>query len=268
MVIKYYISSLSGNKEIKKRQMKAQLIMESKGVDFEIIDISDPGREAERKFMQTNAKAKDNARYPIAPQFFNEDDYCGDYDGFDEANETDTLEDFLKLPRGNFPVKYGFPAEKMKLIFVSQVSMEKEMFSSVPAQLIKPKVNGIESENHKQDDDEHEEEEEDDKSKEEEEADEEDEVEETKEVTGDEEYVEKKTEDTRTKDEEELKNKIDDENEEEEEDDDEEEEEEETLDDLLQADDVSSIALKNPSLRLRSKTPQFKVAEKALSKAP
>lgn len=62
---------------MKKRQMKAQLLMESKGVDFTVIDIADPGKEMERKFMQTNATAKNNARNPIPPQFFNEDIYCG-----------------------------------------------------------------------------------------------------------------------------------------------------------------------------------------------
>ena len=51
--------------------------MESKGVHFEAIDISDPGRAAERRFMQANAKAINNSRYPIPVQFFNEDEYCG-----------------------------------------------------------------------------------------------------------------------------------------------------------------------------------------------
>jgi len=58
MVIKFYISQISGNKEMKKRQMKAQLLMESKGVDFTVIDIADPGKETERKYMQTNAATK------------------------------------------------------------------------------------------------------------------------------------------------------------------------------------------------------------------
>jgi len=88
---------------MKKRQMKAQLLMESKGVDFAVIDIADPGKETERKFMQTNATVKNNARNAIPPQFFNEDIYCGDYEEFDDANEMDNLEEFLKLPRGTLP---------------------------------------------------------------------------------------------------------------------------------------------------------------------
>lgn len=62
---------------MKKRQMKAQLIMESKGVDFKVIDICDPSSEDERKFMQRNATAKNNARNPVPPQFFNDEEYCG-----------------------------------------------------------------------------------------------------------------------------------------------------------------------------------------------
>ena len=109
---------------MKKRQLKAQLLLASKGVEFSVIDIADPGLEVERKYMQANAKVKDNARNPIPPQFFNEDIYCGvsccvqvdilflsnypvlwfqDYEGFDEANELDCLEEFLKLPAGTLP---------------------------------------------------------------------------------------------------------------------------------------------------------------------
>ena len=63
--------------QMKKRQMKAQLIMESKGVEFKVIDICDPGMEDERRFMQKNASAKNNARNPVPPQFFNDEEYCG-----------------------------------------------------------------------------------------------------------------------------------------------------------------------------------------------
>jgi len=117
--------------------MKAQLLMESKGVDFTVIDIADPGKEMERKFMQTNATAKNNARNPIPPQFFNEDIYCGDYEEFDEANEMDALEEFLKLPRGTLP--------QVEIIVHSNapfgsrdVSMEKEITANPVAQ-----VNGV-----------------------------------------------------------------------------------------------------------------------------
>lgn len=63
--------------QMKKRQMKAQLIMESKGVEFKVIDIADPGCEADRLFMQKNAPAKNGARNSVPPQFFNDEEYCG-----------------------------------------------------------------------------------------------------------------------------------------------------------------------------------------------
>ncbi len=92
--------------------MKSQLILESKGVRFEVIDVSDPCCQAEKKEMQTKARAKEGERNAIPPQFFNDDPcepwepddtYCGDYDGFDRAVESDQVEEFLKLPRGTLP---------------------------------------------------------------------------------------------------------------------------------------------------------------------
>nr|CAG4635729.1 EOG090X0DPU [Artemia franciscana] len=100
MTIKLYISSTCGNKEMKKHQMKAQLIMESKGIDYVIVDIADPVEDDDKKFMQENAKPR-TGKYPLPPQFFNDSEWCGDYESFDEANETDGLEKFFKLPVGS-----------------------------------------------------------------------------------------------------------------------------------------------------------------------
>ncbi|EFX82293.1 hypothetical protein DAPPUDRAFT_210791 [Daphnia pulex] len=127
MVVKFYISMVSGNKEMKKRQMKAQLIMESKGVNFQVIDICDPNNEDERTFMRKNAVGRNNARNAVPPQFFNddhEDSYCGDYEGFDEAVENDRIEEFLKLPRGSLP---QVPVINHNLFGSRDVSMEKEI---------------------------------------------------------------------------------------------------------------------------------------------
>lgn len=103
MVIKVYTSGISGNKEVKKRQQRIMMILDSKGIKYEPIDITEPGRELDKQFMQDNAKAKDS-KHPLPPQIFNEEDYCGDYDGFDLANENDVLEAFLKLPLPATPV--------------------------------------------------------------------------------------------------------------------------------------------------------------------
>jgi hypothetical protein len=37
-------------------------------------------------------------RHPLPPQVFYDQEYCGDFEQFELANEVDTLEDFLKLP--------------------------------------------------------------------------------------------------------------------------------------------------------------------------
>ncbi|KAG5322491.1 SH3BG protein, partial [Pseudoatta argentina] len=72
------------------------MILDSKNVEYEIIDITEPDKELEKEFMQANSNARNN-KYPLPPQIFNEDDYCGDYEDFDLANEMDELEKFLKV---------------------------------------------------------------------------------------------------------------------------------------------------------------------------
>lgn len=52
------------------------MILDSKSVEYEIIDITEPGKELEKEFMQANSNARNN-KYPLPPQLFNEDDYCG-----------------------------------------------------------------------------------------------------------------------------------------------------------------------------------------------
>ncbi|XP_055532442.1 glutamic acid-rich protein-like isoform X3 [Wyeomyia smithii] len=103
MVIKVYISGMSGSKEVKKRQQRVTMILDSKHISYNIIDITEPGQEAEKDFMQKNSEhngatiSDQNPRHPLPPQMFNDAEYCGDYDDFDLANEVDNLEVFLKL---------------------------------------------------------------------------------------------------------------------------------------------------------------------------
>ncbi|XP_059048343.1 SH3 domain-binding glutamic acid-rich protein homolog [Achroia grisella] len=103
MVVKIYISGISGNKEVKKRQQRVLMILDSKNIKYDVIDITEPGREDDKDFMQNNAKSNGgtvsdpNPRSPLPPQVFNDEEYCGDYDQFDLANEVDTLEQFLKV---------------------------------------------------------------------------------------------------------------------------------------------------------------------------
>jgi len=104
MVVKVYVSGISGNKEVKKRQQRVLMILDSKNIKYEVFDIAEPGNEEAKEFMQSNAKSLGatigdaNPRHPLPPQVFSDDEYCGDYDQFDLANENDEIEKFLKLP--------------------------------------------------------------------------------------------------------------------------------------------------------------------------
>lgn len=94
---------MSGSKEVKKRQQRVTMILDSKHIPYTIVDITEPGQEAEKDFMQKNSEhngatiSDQNPRHPLPPQMFNDAEYCGDYDDFDLANEVDNLEVFLKM---------------------------------------------------------------------------------------------------------------------------------------------------------------------------
>jgi len=104
MGIRVFISGNSGNKEIVTHQHRILMILESCGQEFEVVDICAPGMEEARDFMRANGKKLPNQRNVLPPQIFNGEKYCGDYDDFDVANEDDTLEEFLGIPRKNPPV--------------------------------------------------------------------------------------------------------------------------------------------------------------------
>ncbi|KAK2159589.1 hypothetical protein LSH36_150g02027 [Paralvinella palmiformis] len=96
MVLKIYISSTSGNKEIKKKQEFIKQVLETKKICFEEIDISLAICEEDRKYMREHAKARGTPN-PLPPQVFSDQDYLGDYEDFHEANECDELFEFLKM---------------------------------------------------------------------------------------------------------------------------------------------------------------------------
>lgn len=94
------------------------MILESKHIEHVLIDIAEPGKEPEKEFMQKNstsagATSSDaNPRNPLPPQFFNDEAYCGDYEGFDLANEIDEVEVFLKLQAPAPPAPAATEPEK------------------------------------------------------------------------------------------------------------------------------------------------------------
>lgn len=52
------------------------MILDSKNIKYEVIDITEPGKEADKEFMQQNSNAKD-AKHPLPPQIFSDETYCG-----------------------------------------------------------------------------------------------------------------------------------------------------------------------------------------------
>ncbi|KAI4465131.1 thioredoxin-like superfamily [Holotrichia oblita] len=72
MVVKIYV---------KKRQQRVLMILDSRIIKYDVVDIAEPGNEEHKDFMQNNSTSLG----------------ATDYDQFDMANEIDELEKFLKL---------------------------------------------------------------------------------------------------------------------------------------------------------------------------
>jgi len=64
--------------QVKKKQQRVQMILDSKSISYEAIDITEPGREKDKEMMQLKAKTKEVlGKHPLPPQIFNDEDYCG-----------------------------------------------------------------------------------------------------------------------------------------------------------------------------------------------
>lgn len=54
------------------------MILDSKSIRYESIDITEPGREKDKETMQQKAKTREVlGKHPLPPQIFNDDEYCG-----------------------------------------------------------------------------------------------------------------------------------------------------------------------------------------------
>lgn len=69
--------------KVKKRQQRVLMILDSKNIKYDVVDITEPGSEESKEFMQNNAKSLGatvgdaNPRSPLPPQLFNDEEYCG-----------------------------------------------------------------------------------------------------------------------------------------------------------------------------------------------
>lgn len=71
--------------------------MDSLEIPYEVVDVTEPGHERERRKMQSESKVRSQQTTPLPPQFFNDDEYCGDYEDFDAANDDDKVKVLLRL---------------------------------------------------------------------------------------------------------------------------------------------------------------------------
>ncbi|CAG2057510.1 unnamed protein product, partial [Timema podura] len=62
--------------QVKKHQQRVMMILDSKNIEYTTVDITEPGKENEKEFMQQNSKTNDS-KHPLPPQLFNEELYCG-----------------------------------------------------------------------------------------------------------------------------------------------------------------------------------------------
>ncbi|XP_072018197.1 SH3 domain-binding glutamic acid-rich-like protein 3 [Amphiura filiformis] len=87
--VKYYYTSGHNNMEIVKQQRKMEVILVSKEIEFQKIDIS--------ASEDVKAKMREIADDPKAlpPQLTNDETYCGDFAAFEEAVENDAFEEFI-----------------------------------------------------------------------------------------------------------------------------------------------------------------------------
>lgn len=100
MVVRVLISQISASNEIKKRQQRAQMILDSLEIEYKLVDVTEPGHEKERDQLHSVCKKRNSQTVAIPPQFFNDEAYCGDYEDFDAANDEDKVRVLLKLEEG------------------------------------------------------------------------------------------------------------------------------------------------------------------------
>jgi len=134
MGVRIFVSGNCGNQKIETEQQKIFLVLQTRKIEFEAIDIMHPGNQKLRTFMREKGKKKEGARNVIPPQIFNGEEFRGDFDDFDIANEDDLLEEFLGLERKNpkaAPVKTGATAPEIKKLSVGKLPKNENINKNV-----------------------------------------------------------------------------------------------------------------------------------------
>ena len=99
--------------------------------------------QEQKKFMREKGKKKDGQRFALPPQIFNGDDYRGNFEDFDIANEDDMLEEFLGKDRQNpkvEPVKTGAVAPVVGRLKPGKLDIKDKCSGNVSFLLTRPWV--------------------------------------------------------------------------------------------------------------------------------
>ncbi|XP_049607587.1 SH3 domain-binding glutamic acid-rich-like protein 3 [Syngnathus scovelli] len=91
MGIKLYYTTVTASRTIKSQQAEVMRILDSKSIQYELVDISVGGE------LRDEMRSKAGNPAAVPPQLFNDDQYCGDYEMLSDAVEADTVDQFLKL---------------------------------------------------------------------------------------------------------------------------------------------------------------------------
>ena len=62
---------------MRSEQAHIRRILESKGIEFEEVDVSDPHRVTDKRFMQDSLRLDDSELVSLPPQIFHEDKHRG-----------------------------------------------------------------------------------------------------------------------------------------------------------------------------------------------
>merc|ERR1711913_232974 len=115
--------------EIENNQQRIRMVLTTRNIEFVTIDISAPGMQDMRTFMRMNGRKREGQRNVLPPQIFNGEEYRGDYEGFDIANEDDDLEEVLGIPRKcpkAEPVKTGAVAPEVGKLSPGKLAKEEK----------------------------------------------------------------------------------------------------------------------------------------------
>ncbi|CDW52426.1 SH3BGR domain containing protein [Trichuris trichiura] len=95
-VVRVVVSSVTPSLEAKKKTQWALMVLDGASVPYETVDLCDPSKRDSAEVQMW--KEKSSLKPGKYPQFFSEGIYLGDVEDFENAVESCSIRDFLKLP--------------------------------------------------------------------------------------------------------------------------------------------------------------------------